>query len=117
QRLVASFTSVLPPGPLHIVALVITVGVTWIVVSILLSGLGFPRIQHLFTSDGVQLFATPWTVAYQAPLSLGFSRQEYWSGLPFPSPGDLPDPGFETASPVLQELVCKLVCKSLTSFT
>ena len=37
----------------------------------------------------VQLFATPWTVAYQAPLSMGFSRQEYWSGLPFPSPGDL----------------------------
>ena len=41
----------------------------------------------------VQLFATPWTVAYQAPLSMGFSRQEYWSGLPFPSPEDLPDPG------------------------
>ena len=37
--------------------------------------------------------ATPWTVAHQAPLSMGFSRQEYWSGLPFPSPGDLPDPG------------------------
>ena len=43
----------------------------------------------------VRLFATPWTVAYQAPLSMGFSRQEYWSGLPFPSPGDLPDPGIE----------------------
>ena len=41
----------------------------------------------------VQLFATPWTVAHQAPLSLGFPRQEYWSGLPFPSPGDLPKPG------------------------
>ena len=41
----------------------------------------------------VRLFATPRTVAYQDPLSLGFSRQEYWSGLPFPSPGDLPDPG------------------------
>ena len=40
----------------------------------------------------VQLFVTPWTVAYQAPLSMGFSRQEYWSGLPFPSPGDLPNP-------------------------
>ena len=38
----------------------------------------------------VQLFATPWTVAYQAPLSMGFPRQDYWSGLPFPSPGDLP---------------------------
>ena len=44
------------------------------------------------------LFATPWTVAYQAPPSMGFSRQEYWSGLPFPSPGDLPDPGIEAGS-------------------
>ena len=50
----------------------------------------------------VQLFATPWTVAHQAPLSMGFSRQEYWSGLPFPSPGDLPDPGTEPGSPALQ---------------
>ena len=46
--------------------------------------------------------ATPWTVAHQAPLSLGFSRQEYWSGLPFPSPWDLPDPGIEPRSPALQ---------------
>ena len=43
-----------------------------------------------------------WTVAYQGPLSMGFSRQEYWSGLPFPSPGDLPDPGIESRSPTLQ---------------
>ena len=43
-----------------------------------------------------------WTVAYQAPLSIGFSRQEYWSGLPFHSPGDLPDPGVEPGSPALQ---------------
>ena len=50
----------------------------------------------------VQLFATPWTVAYQAPPSMGFSRQEYWSGLPFPSPGDLPDPGIEPGSPAFQ---------------
>ena len=50
----------------------------------------------------VRLFATPWTVAYQAPPSVGFSRQEYWSGLPFPSPGDLPNPGIEPGSPVLQ---------------
>ena len=50
----------------------------------------------------VRLFATPWTVAYQAPLSMGFSRQEYWSGLPFPSPGDLPDPGIEPRSPALE---------------
>ena len=46
--------------------------------------------------------ATPWTVARQAPLSMGFSRQEYWSGLPFPSPGDLPNPGIEPVSPAWQ---------------
>ena len=45
---------------------------------------------------------TPWTVAHQAPLSTGFPRQEYWSGLPFPSPGDLPNPGMESVSPALQ---------------
>ena len=50
----------------------------------------------------VQLFATPWTVAHQAPPSMGFSGQEYWSGLPFLSPGDLPDPGIEPRSPALQ---------------
>ena len=50
----------------------------------------------------VWLFATPWSLAYQAPLSMGFSRQEYWSGLPFPSPGDLPNPRTEAGSPALQ---------------
>ena len=48
----------------------------------------------------VRLFATPWTVAYQAPPSMGFSRQEYWSGLPFPSPGDLPNPESKPGPPV-----------------
>ena len=52
----------------------------------------------------VQLFATPWTIAYQAPLSVGFSRQEYWSGLPFPSPGDFSHPGIKPGSPVLQAI-------------
>ena len=55
----------------------------------------------------VRLFGTPWTIAYQAPPSLGFSRQEYWSGLPFPPPGDLPDPGIKSNkqdSPVTQKL-------------
>ena len=47
-------------------------------------------------------FATPWTIAPQTPLSMSFSRQKYWSGLPFPSPGDLPNPGIEPWSPVLQ---------------
>ena len=53
----------------------------------------------------VQLFVTPWTVAHQAPLSMRFSRQEYWRGLPFPSPGDLPNPGLKLMShtPAWQE--------------
>ena len=50
------------------------------------------------TLSHVRLFTTPWTVAYQAPPSLGLSRQEYWSGLPFPPPGDLPDPRIELMS-------------------
>ena len=54
--------------------------------------------------SGVRLFATPWTVACQAPLSMGFSRQEYWSTLPFPSPGDLPDPRIEPTSPAFPTL-------------
>jgi len=50
------------------------------------------------------LFGTPWTVAHQAPLSMEFSKQEYWSELPFPSPGDLPDPRIELRSPTLQAI-------------
>ena len=50
----------------------------------------------------VQLFVTPWNVAHQAALSMGFSRQEYWNGLPFPSPGDLPNSGIKPRSPALQ---------------
>ena len=49
---------------------------------------------------------TPWTVAHQAPLSVGFFRQEYWSGLPFPFPGDLPDLGIKSGSPALQVVYC-----------
>ena len=59
------------------------------------------KVKVKFLSH-VWLFATPWTVAYQSPLSVGFSRQEYWNGLPFPSPGDLPNPGMEPGSPALQ---------------
>ena len=54
--------------------------------------------SHYVMSDS---FATPWTIAYQAPLSMGFPRQEYWSVLPFPSSGDLPNPGIKPASPTL----------------
>ena len=52
----------------------------------------------------VGLFAVPWTVAHQAPLLMGFPRQKYWSGLPFPPPGDLPNPGIEPVSPVTPAL-------------
>ena len=51
-------------------------------------------------SDWTELFMTLWSVAHQTPLSMGFFRQEYWSGLPFPSPGNLPNPGIEPVSPV-----------------
>ena len=57
-----------------------------------------PGIQAVAVLDA----ATPWTAARQAPLSMGFSRQEYWSGLPYPPPGDLPDPRIEPRSPELQ---------------
>ena len=52
----------------------------------------------------IRLFAIPWTVAHQSPLSMGFSRQEYWNGLPFPSLGDLPDPGINPVAPVAPAL-------------
>ena len=65
-------------------------------------------VMHYFRCWCVQsllsclILMTPWTVARQGPLSMGFSRQEYWSGLPFLSPGQLPDPGIEPRSPELQ---------------
>ena len=55
--------------------------------------------MHMCLLSHVQFFETPWTVACQSPLSMKFSRQEYWSGLPFPCPGDLPNPGIEPGSP------------------
>ena len=68
--------------------------------------MALPYISHMKVKvkslSRFQLFATPWTVAYQASQSIGFSRQEYWSGLPLPSPGDLPDPGIEPRSPTLE---------------
>ena len=60
------------------------------------------HLSEVKSLSRVQLFATPWTVAYQAPLSMEFSRQKYWSGLLFPSPGDLPNPGIESRSPALR---------------
>ena len=77
--------------------------------SFLLLALGFGSLSSCFGGDGGGLVAKScltlailWTVACQAPLSMGISKQEYWSGLPFPSPGDLPDPGIEPGSPALQ---------------
>ena len=60
----------------------------------------------------VWLFATPWTVAYQAPPSMGFSRQEYWSGLPFPSPGDLPSSTFSKSSLNIWKFIVHVLLKS-----
>ena len=59
-------------------------------------------VSEVKSLSRVWLFVTPWTVAYQASLSMGFSTQEYWSGLPFLSPGDLPNPGIEPRSPALE---------------
>ena len=72
-----------------------------------LSWLKKPRAPSLLkvkvkSLNRVRFLQPPWTIAYQAPPSMEFSRQEYWSGLPFPSPGDLPDPGIEPESPALQ---------------
>ena len=58
--------------------------------------------QGVSVLNHVQLFATPWTVAHQAPVSMGFSREEYWKGVPFTPPGDLPNPGIEPRAPAPQ---------------
>ena len=62
------------------------------------------------------IFATPWTTACQAPLSMEFSRQEYWSGLPFPTPGNLPNPGIKHTSPVSPELAGRLFTTETKAF-
>ena len=65
------------------------------------------RRECVYVFSHVQLFVTPWTVAHQAPLSMEFPRPEYWSELPFPTPGDLPNPGIEPQSLVSAALVCR----------
>ena len=62
----------------------------------------------------IRFFATPWTVAFQAPLSMGFFRQQYWSGLPFPSPGDLPNPGIKPTSLTYPALAAEFSTTSTT---
>ena len=83
---------------------------TWIVISMEVEANSKQVNQYIYkillkvkvkSLSRVWLFATLWTVAYQVPLLMGFSSQEYWSGLPFPSPGDLPNPGIEPKSPAL----------------
>ena len=64
--------------------------------------LGIFKVQFSSDAQSCPTLKTPWTVAHQAPPSISFSNQEYWSGLPFPPPGDLPNPGFEPMSPELQ---------------
>ena len=64
--------------------------------------------RMFYSLSRVQIFVTPWTLACQAPLYLEFSRQEYWSGLPFPSPGEFPNPGIKPRSPALQEILYHL---------
>ena len=73
-------------------------------ISLLLSQL--PVRQHVCMLSRVQFFETLWTVTLQAPLTMEFSKQEYWSELPFLTPGDLPDPGIEPASPASLALAC-----------
>ena len=68
----------------------------------ILGRVGYKRYMNVKLLSHVRLFATPWTVAHQAPQPMGFSRQESWSGLPFSPPGDLPNPGIEPRSPALQ---------------
>ena len=70
--------------------------------------------MHAESFSCVQLFVTLWTVAHKAPLSMGFSRQEYWSGLPCPPPADLPDPGIESPSLVSPELAGGFFTSSVT---
>ena len=73
----------------------------FVVVNVYLNFITFKE-SHTLSVSHVLLFGTSWTVAHQTPLSKEFPRQEYWSGLPFPSPGDLPNPGIKSRSPALQ---------------
>ena len=76
-----------------------------LIAELLAAHIGIKYLDSIYNDLVIKLcptLRTPWTVIFQAPLSMGFSRQEYWSGVPFPSPRDLPDPGKETGSPALQ---------------
>ena len=79
-----------------------TIQITCFVIKVSVKAMDTHRESEAKSLSRVQLFATPWTVGHQAPPSMGFPRQEYWNGVPFPSPGDIPDPGIEPGSPTLQ---------------
>ena len=68
---------------------------------------------HAQSLSHILVFVTPWTVAHQAPLSIGFPRQEHWNGLPFPSPGDFPNPGIKLESPAAPALAGRFVTTEL----
>ena len=90
--------SVLPPRlAMHTTSLTETLMYTFLAVLFLLTCNAAG--MSAWVLSGIWLFVAPWTVARQAPLSMGFSRKEYWSGLPWPPPGDLPGPGIEPGSP------------------
>ena len=86
----------------HLTSWNIWILVLLVIARLILFWLLFTLVYLLRLLNHVQLFATPQTAAHQAPLSMGFCRQEYWSRVPFPPPGDLPDPGIEPMSPALQ---------------
>ena len=87
------------PWPFRNVEMLTSLTMTLLFLFITFLPLKWSEVKSL---SHVQLFVIPWTVAHQAPLSIGFSRQEYWSGLPFPSPGDGPNSGLEPGSPAFQ---------------
>ena len=87
-----------------------TIQITCFVIKVSVKAMDTHRESEAKSLSRVQLFATPWTVGHQAPLSMGFSRQEYWSGLLWPPPGDLPGPGIESKSLMSPALQVILYC-------
>jgi len=90
--------------------MLLTICIYFIIVSLILF-VCYSGVALMFNHSVVSNSATPWTVAHQAPPSMGFSRQEHWSGEPFPSPGDLPDPEIKPWSPALQVDSLHLSCQ------